>query len=768
MAEQQNKYAPPPRRRSNQSVKRELRHRIKGKPTHSGSIIGFTRLLGLSVSKALTLVLVIVMIAGLLLGGLGGGMLVGYITTAQPLYIDQIKNTNETTHIVDQNKEDVAILTGTQNINREYVAFAAVEHTYINEAFMAIEDERFEEHIGIDPKRIGSAILSALANGGSATHGGSTITQQTVKMVSGADQISAQRKIQEWFNAIELEKQKSKDEIMELYINLVPMGNSYVGIQSAAKAYFDKDAADLNLTECAFLAGVPNRPATYNPLTENGRRNALRRMRIVLSKMYELGMISESEYEQALDTEIIFRDTPQKVSSNQVNSYFVDYIIQTVISDLVEKRGYSEQMASLAVYNHGLTIETTLDQGVQEKVEEVFQTQEYFSRNPSALSHLPSGPQGSIVIVDNLNNPGQVKAMVGGYGEKTANFVLNRATSSLRQPGSSIKPLNVYGPALETGKVTAATIVSDQPVYYNNDEPTTPYPLNADKQYMGNITVRRAVEKSRNTTATHVLVDLIGFDTSLSFLNQVGIHSVEPFASAAMGALTTGLTTMEMAGAYSTFANNGFYTEPYMYTRVLDYDGNVLLENRPQFSEVYKPETAFVMTDILQGVLTTNGTASGYQLDNMPAAGKTGTTDDNIDKWFCGYTPYYTAAVWYGFDNEFGRRTKILSDDQNNAKIIWRAAMNSIHEGLEYRDFNKPETIVTATICKDSGMIAGPDCPNTATEYFIPGVMLNPSETCTLHLPVVEETEPEGTDVVTPPGAVVQQAQPAAGQPAVQ
>jgi penicillin-binding protein 1A len=238
------------------------------------------------------------MIAGLLLGGLGGGMLVGYITTAQPLYIDQIKNTNETTHIVDQNKEDVAILTGTQNINREYVAFAAVEHTYINEAFMAIEDERFEEHIGIDPKRIGSAILSALANGGSATHGGSTITQQTVKMISGADQISAQRKIQEWFNAIELEKQKSKDEIMELYINLVPMGNSYVGIQSAAKAYFDKDAADLNLTECAFLAGVPNRPATYNPLTENGRRNALRRMRIVLSKMYELGMISESEYEQ--------------------------------------------------------------------------------------------------------------------------------------------------------------------------------------------------------------------------------------------------------------------------------------------------------------------------------------------------------------------------------------------------------------------------------------------------------------------------------------
>ncbi len=743
--ESENRYSPPPRRRSDQTVKRELKHRIKGKPTHSGAIMGIARLLGISFGKALGLIVVVVVIVGFLVGGTGFGMLIGYVSTAQPIVVDQIKNTNEVSHILDQNKEDIAILTGSQNINREFITFSAVEATYIDEAFKAIEDERFDEHIGIDPKRIGSAILSALSNGGAATHGGSTITQQTVKMISGADQISAQRKIQEWFNAIELEKQKSKDEIMELYINLVPMGNSYVGIQSAAKAYFDKDASQLGLTECAFLAGVPNRPSTYNPLTENGRRNALRRMRIVLSKMYELGMISEEEYNNAIDAELVFRDTPMKVSANQVNSYFVDYIIQTVINDLVERRGYSEQMASLAVYNHGLTIETTMDPSMQAKVEEVFNTQEYFSQVPSALSHLPSGPQGSIVIVDNLNNPGQVKAMVGGYGEKKANFVLNRATSSRRQPGSSIKPLNIYGPALDMGKITAASIFTDQPVYYDPHNPTEIYPKNADRGYMGNITVRRAVEKSRNTIATQVLVDIIGFDASLSYLHQLGINSEDRLPSSAMGALTYGVTTMEMAGAYSTFANNGFYTEPYMYTRVLDYDGNVLLENRPEFIEVFKPETAFVMTDILKGVLTTNGTASGFQLDSMTAAGKTGTTDDNIDKWFCGFTPYYTAAVWYGFDNEFGRRTEILDDDSRNAIRIWRAAMNSIHEGLEPKDFHKPETVVGTTICKDSGMIAGPDCPDKQAEYFIPGVMLNPKEPCNLHLPEPEVTDPTVT-----------------------
>jgi penicillin-binding protein 1A len=298
-------------------------------------MITLPHFIGRTIGRVLQIVLIVVIILGFLVGGLGGGMLVGYVTTANSVTAVQLQSRNETTRIVDADGNEVAILTGSQNINREFIPISDVKGTYIDEAFMAIEDERFKDHIGIDPKRIGSAILSALTNGGSPTHGGSTITQQTVKLVSGADDISAQRKIQEWYNAIRLEQQKSKDEIMELYINLVPMGNSYVGIQSAAKAYFDKDASTLSLVECAFLAGIPNRPATYNPLTEAGRRNALRRMRIVLGKMHDLGMIKDGQYTEALNTELQFRKIAQTVSATQINSYFVDYVISKVTNDLI-------------------------------------------------------------------------------------------------------------------------------------------------------------------------------------------------------------------------------------------------------------------------------------------------------------------------------------------------------------------------------------------------------------------------------------------------
>ena len=383
MASQHHRYSPPPSRRPSSIIRKDLYKRLRGKPTHCSTMLSIPHALGLAVSRVLILVFLVLFILGFTLAGIGTGMLVGYISTAEEVVTEQIKSTNEATKIVDSDGNEIAILTGSQNINREYIAFSSVKSTFIDEAFIAIEDERFNEHIGIDPRRIGSAILSALINGGSPTHGGSTITQQTVKLVSGDDEVSAQRKIQEWYKAIRLEQQKSKDEIMELYINLVPMGNSYVGIQSAANAYFDKDATELSLVECAFLAGIPNRPSTYNPLTETGKRNALRRMRIVLAKMYELEMITERQYKSALDTELVFRRTPMTVTSTQVNSYFVDYVIEEVVADLVEKRGYGEDIAWKAVYNNGLRIETTMDQDVQSSIEETFKTQELFISDPS-------------------------------------------------------------------------------------------------------------------------------------------------------------------------------------------------------------------------------------------------------------------------------------------------------------------------------------------------------------------------------------------------
>lgn len=749
MAVKKKPYQPPQRRRSSSVVRREFRRRLRGKPTHNGlfSLSGFfSRVIG----RTAFLVLVFLLIGGFLIGGVGLGMLIGYIVTAEPVVTEQIKNMNETTRITDASGKDIAILTGSQNINREFISISEIKDTYIIDAFKAIEDERYDEHIGIDPRRIGSAILSALVNNGSPTHGGSTITQQTVKLISGADQVSAQRKVQEWYKAIQLEQQKSKDEVMELYVNLVPMGNSYVGIQSAAKAYFDKDASELNLVESAFLVGIPNRPSTYNPLTETGRRNALRRMRIVLGKMYELEMISEIEYTAALNTELVFRKTPMAVSATQVNSYFVDYVIETVIDDLVEKRGYSEDMAQLAVYNYGLRIETTMDSSIQAKVENTFHNQDLFTTNPDILSDLPEKPSGSITIIENEPNQGQIKAMVGGFGDKTGNFVLNRAVATKRQPGSSIKPLAVYGPSLDTGRITAATIFTDMEMFLNPDEPEEPYPKNSYTGYRGNMSVRDALRISCNTIAAHIWLNVLGdgtgSDTSLQYLRQVGLdRSKENYVSISLGAFNQGMSSLEMASAYSVFANEGLYTPPYAYTRVLDADGKVLLENRPVFTQVYRPETAWLVTSILREVLI-SGTAAGYTLPDIDieVAGKTGTTDENRDKWFCGYSPYYTAAVWYGYDNRLGLTT-IPRGDYGNAIRIWHDAMTKIHQDLEPAEFLKPETIETLQICPDSGMLVGPDCPVTVSEYFIPGAIMNPKEECTLHKP-----EPTPTPEPTP------------------
>jgi len=737
VAANQKYYTPPPRRRSNIAVRKELYRHLRGKPTHSSSLISIPKVVGTAVSRALMLFVLILLVMAFLIGGIGGGMLVGYITTAAPVTTDHIKTSNETTRIKDASGQDVAILTGSQNINREYISFAEVKGTYIDEAFKAIEDERFDTHIGIDPRRIFSAVLSALSNGGSPSHGGSTISQQTIKLVSGADEVSAQRKVQEWYKAILLEQEKSKDEIMELYVNLVPMGNSYVGIQSAAKAYFDKDAKDLTLVESAFLAGIPNRPSTYNPLTETGKRNALRRMRIVLSKMYELEMITRSMYERALDTELVFRKKPPAVSATQINSYFVDYVIGEVIDDLMEKRGFSYDIAAFTVYNGGLTIETTLDSEVQAQAEATFNDQALFITDMDNLIDMPEKPNGSVVVIDNLEHPGQIKAMVGGFGQKTGNFVLNRAVDAYRSPGSSMKPLAVYGPALDMGKISAASVFTDMEYFLDDKNPTVPYPKNSYRTYKGNISVRNALKYSSNTIAVYIIKYVLGTESASLYLRQVGIDRPEDSenVSMALGSFGKGMSAYEMAGAYAAFANNGLYTEPYAYTRVLDINGNVLLENKSQYVEVYKPETAYILTDILKGVFTSGGTADTSGLGNMPAAGKTGTTDNNRDKWFCGSTRYYTAAVWYGYDNLLGLTT-IPKDDQKNAIRIWQDLMSRIHADKEELDFIRPDGVIVMTVCPDSGQKVSPYCPVAVREYFIPGALMNPSEQCTLHEPL--------------------------------
>ncbi len=733
--------------------KRELRKRTVGRPTRSMSVVSVPAALWSGVRKGLFLAVVIVLATISFLGGSGLGMLSGYVSTAQPLEIVDVRKTYDATYIYDRYGNKAAVLTGSQNILREYVPISVVKPTHLYNAFIAIEDERFETHSGIDPKRIANAVGNVFLTFGGDTHGASTITQQVVKMMSGENERSAQRKIQEWERAIELEKKLSKDEIMELFVNMVPMGNRYVGVQSAAKAYFGKDVSQLDLAECAFLAGIPNLPSIYNPATEYGRRNALRRMRITLAKMLEIGKITEDEYQEALNRELDFRAIDEKASgTGQINSYFVDAVINEVIDQLIKQRGYSRQLAHTAVFQHGLTIETTLDPEIQRMAEASFKKKELFSVNYDKLPDMPQMPEAGITVISNdPSSLGQIVALVGGFGEKKTNLGFNRATQAYRQPGSSIKPILDYAPALDMGIITTATILMDEPKYLDPQRPNVQWPVNYSRRHRGPVTLRYALRNSLNTTAVEVYANMLTPTVGLSYLKRMGIDRMnEPQPAGALGGFAKGMTTVEMAGAYSALASRGLFTKPYLFTRVLDAEGNVLLEHKPQFDQVFSTETADIMTNLLVDTLERASWIGPYaKLGKQKAAGKTGTSDDRIDRWFAGYTPYYTAAVWYGYDNAYGRRTEINKTDTRCPILIWKDVMLQIHKNLEVKPFPMSENVVRRTVCTDSGQLATQYCPHKATEYFDALKGNAPRITCPLHAEP-PETEPEPTDPVEP------------------
>lgn len=689
----------------------------------------------MSLVQTAKVVIVLILVLGFALLGLGSGMLTGYISTAQEVDIGNIQSnlTSEETRILDMNGQLVASLKGAGSTS-EFVSYNEIKDTYLDDAFISIEDERFEYHPGIDMRRIFSAVVSALMNSGTPTHGGSTITQQTIKMVTGDDDISAQRKIQEWYKAIQLERTMSKEAIIELYLNLVPMSNNYQGVQAAARAFLNKDAKDLTLAECALLAGIPNRPATYNPMTEFGRRNCLRRMRLVLGIMLENGRIDADQYDQALNQEIIFDFSAQEDPEENIRSWFVEAVLQEVQADLVQHRGYTPELAAMAVYNYGLTIETCLDAEAQAKLERVFQDEELFVNDPSQLPNTPEHPQAGITVMDNRpGSEGLVRALVGGFGEKTGNLMFNMATDAKRQPGSSIKPILVYTPALELGALSQATHLKDEPMFLNPATPDQPWPQNASRTFEGDVTLARAILMSLNTVAVDTYVNRLGPDAGLTFLRDSGIDRMdEPYAAGALGGFEEGVSTWEMTEAYSVLANKGVYHEPTTYLRVLNSDGTILLDNTLRESyQVYQPETTYIMTTMLKAVA--EAPWNGAKPNNTLAAGKTGTTDDFRDVWFCGYTPYYTASVWYGYANANGRNTSIPLVDGYNACHIWRESMQALHENLPAADFERPAGVINMTICEDTRDVANEYCEETLNVLLNENSPANPTQVCELH-----------------------------------
>lgn len=748
------------------NLRNELKRHVKGKPSRPVHMMSVPAIIGRSIGRVIKIAIFVLVLSILFAGGTGVGVLMGYINTTVPVDMSQLKSGPLTSYMYDLDGNLLAKYTGPSNIDRVDIAFDTIKGTYIDDAFIAIEDERFLTNIGIDPKRIGGAILSALANGGTPTHGGSTITQQTVKLVTGEDDVSAQRKIQEWYKAILLTNNLTKDEIMGTYLNLVPMGNSYVGIEAAAQGYFGKAATDLNLEECAYLAAIPRGPSLYNPRTESGLRNGLRRQRIVLGNMYTLGMISQAQYRTALNTDLKFIEKPPVVSGTSINSYYAEYALQQVIEDYAAKMDITFGAAEAFITSKGVTIYAAMEPKVQAAIDRNFNDEDLYNSNPEQYADSPEKPQLGQVIIN--NQTGTIAGMGGGTGPKTGNLLLNRAVDIERSPGSTIKPLAVYAPAIDQGTVTGATVFVDEPVYLLGPG-TEPWPNNLGGTYYGRVTVRNAVKWSLNIEAAQVL-NTIGSAVAKQYLYEMGMDRRTDGVdlAMAMGSFDKGMSPLEVAGGYYCLANNGMYSKPLAYTKVLAHDGSVLLEGKPQFTQVFKPETAYMMTSILRETLLGRTSSFGYtgtaaytiglisnaNGEDIYTVGKSGTTEHNWDRWFSGYSPYYSTSVWYGFDTPTVLNEN--SADFRSPEYVFRNTMNEIHADLAPRDFERPATIISLEICNQSGFIANPQCyggGHVQTEYFDVNSDATPKTNCNIHgyvAPAPAATAPAATEPAAP------------------
>ena len=583
-------------------------------------------------------------------------------------------------------------------------------------AFIACEDERFESHHGVDWKRVGGVILVS----GNKGQGGSTITQQLIKNLTDQKDVTFVRKFNEILSALNLEKHYTKDEILEAYLNTIYLSHGCYGVKTAAETYFGKEVKNLNIAECACLAAITQYPSRYDPLlnpdqinpaTDKSRRNW------ILGKMYEKGFISQKDYQDALNYEMVYTNSKnykgsqikskKKKSKETINSYYTDFVIDEVISDL-QKMGYSSKKSRDMIYGGGLKIYTAIDFDVQESIEDVY---ENYRRMPDETV------QGACVVMD---YHGRILGIVGGTGKKKANRTLNRASQSTRQPGSTIKPLSVYGPALEKSlqdrdtQIYWSTPIKDAPLMRLPSGKM--WPTNEGGGYSGNmVTVQRGLANSMNTISAGTL-DIIGpsyaydYITSRFHISTLDVRD-EDYAPMATGSLTNGVTTLEMTTAYQAFGNGGYYYEGYAYYKIEDSQGNVIIEKTPEAGKEasLSEDTAGIMNKLLQTVMT-EGTGRYYKLSNIQCFGKTGTTTESKDRWFIGGTPEYIGGVWYGYDTPKEIHYNL---SYNPCGTLWNLVMKNIYErkGVNKREFEVPDGIVqrqyspaNGKLCSGSGM----------------------------------------------------------------
>ena len=747
--------------------------------------------------------LLICIILAAVVGVAGGGLFIKKIIDDTPhVSASDVKPKGFTTFVyADDGSTEIERFVSSGS-NRVYKSIDEIPKD-LQHAFVAIEDERFYKHNGIDLQGIARAAVVGIARGGNFTEGASTLTQQLIKnnvfpnfTKEKTFYDKFQRKIQEQYLALQIEKKMDKSEIIESYLNTINLGQNCLGVQAASQRYFGKDVSDLTLSECAVIAGITQSPSTYDPITHPDN-NKVRRNK-VLKNMLEQDYISQKQYDEALADDVYARIQTTNTASQADNtySYFVDALAQQVIQDLKDQLGYTDTQAYNAVYSGGLSIYSTQNQTMQQICDEEANddsnypglkeygldyaltvtradgsTENYGSNNiknyvketygkdqgllyssedaaramveewkatiaregdtyDERITITPQ-PQSSITIMD--QKTGQVKAMVGGRGEKASSLGLNRAyQGSKRQPGSTFKILAAYAPALDSCDKTLATTIDDEPYTLKSGQVLR----NANKQYGGTTTLREGIKRSVNVVAVK-LSDEITQELGYEYCQKFGISTLvknktingkvfddSTSQTLALGGITEGVYNYEMCAAYATIANGGEYNKPTLYSKVVDHDGNVLLDGTGESHTVIKDSTAYLLTSAMEDVVN-SGTGTACQLPNMPVAGKTGTTTSNKDLWFCGFTPYYTCAVWGGYDDN-----KECDYDTSFRFRLWKGIMSRIHENLEEKDFKVPSSVERKSICTITGKLAGSGCPSI-TEYFAKDTL--PTETCSGH-----------------------------------
>ena len=710
------------------------------------------------------------------------GIFMAYINSTMrgkvEVYLDEFE-TKVSTELYSQDPDTGEwVMYQTLYLNSENRIWTDLEDIpkYLQKAAIAIEDKRFEKHHGVDWKGTTRAIVYTLF--GKNVQGGSTITQQLVKNVTGDNEVTVKRKITEIYRALELEKRYEKDEILEAYLNEVFFGQSCYGVVTASRMYFNKDVSDLTLAECASLMGITNNPSMYDPtLSSWTRENNRERQLTILGAMLEQGKISQEEYDEAKAEDIVFSNgftisgkyvgsdgtvtdpEPEEPSTDDTESpadeeeptikgrysWFTEAMIGDVADALVEKYGITDKVRDNGttytayeqawdmVHGKGYKIYTTQNPKYQKIAEDVCYNLDNIpytsSYTNSAGEQVEDQLQIALTIVDPTN--GYVVAMIGGAGEKQADRVWNWAVNA-RQCGSAIKPVSTYAPALDDGTINGASVIDDYPMLLNGDV----WPRNANWRYQGLTALHTAIAQSLNTCAVRTNL-AYGVDRSYEFLvNKLGFENLtytdsQQVGNMALGGFEKGVTTEEMAAAYAAFVNEGVYTKPRTFVRVEDANGNVILENEAQSTVAMKNTTAAIINHLLQEAAL-NGTGYEAQFSGMHIAGKTGSTNSNKDRYFVGYTPYYSCAVWAGYEHN----QRIVASG-NPCSAIFRKVMSAIHEELPDKDFFSCAGLTSVAVCADSGMLASDNCALDVRGSRVYTALVAadnaPTSVCTMH-----------------------------------